>query len=114
MQGGMTMANSAVFGIYPTRESVEAAVADLQAVGFRSTDVSVLIPQNVGTTDLAHSKATKAPEGAATGAGSAAVIGGALGWLAGIGALAIPGIGPLVAGGPIVAALAGVGAFGAV
>src|SRR5262249_43449589 len=103
------MSNTAIFGIYPTRESVEAAGGELQAAGFRNTDVSVLVPQNVGTKDLAHSKATKAPEGAATGAGSGAVIGGALGWLAGIGAIAIPNIGPFLAGGPIVAALAGIG-----
>jgi hypothetical protein len=108
------MSNTAVFGIYPTRESVEAAVAELKAAGFRNTDISVLAPQNVGTKDLAHSKATKAPEGVATGASSGAVIGGALGWLAGIGAIAIPNIGPFLAGGPIVAALAGIGALGAV
>jgi len=108
------MSNTAIFGIYPTRESVEAAVAELQAAGFRNTDVSVLVPQNIGTKDLAHSKATKAPEGATTGAGSGAILGGALGWLAGIGAIAIPGIGPFLAAGPLVAALAGIGAFGAV
>lgn len=108
------MSNTAIFGIYPTRESVEAAVAEFQAAGFRNTDVSVLVPQNIGTKDLAHSKATKAPEGVTTGASSGAVLGGALGWLAGIGAIAIPGIGPFLAAGPIVAALAGIGAFGAV
>jgi hypothetical protein len=108
------MSNTAVFGIYSTRENVETAVRQLQAEGFRPTDISVLVPENLGTKDLAHTKATKAPEGAAAGAGSGAVIGGALGWLAGIGALAIPGIGPLLAAGPIVAALAGAGAFGAV
>jgi hypothetical protein len=108
------MANIAVFGIYQTREHLESAVRQLELDGFRATDVSVLLPQNVGTKDLAHSKATKAPEGAAAGAGSGAVIGGTLGWLVGIGALAIPGIGPLLAAGPIVAALAGAGAVGAV
>jgi hypothetical protein len=108
------MTNVAVFGIYPTRESAESAVLQLQEAGFRSTDVSILVPQNVGTKDLAHSKATKAPEGVAAGASSGAVIGGALGWLAGIGALAVPGVGPLIAAGPIVAALAGIGAIGAI
>jgi len=108
------MANTAVFGIYPTRETLESAVRQMQAEGFRSTDISVLVPQNIGTKDLAHSKATKAPEGVAAGVGSGAVIGGTLGWLAGIGALAIPGIGPLIAAGPIVAALAGIGAVGAI
>ena len=86
------MANTAVFGIYPTRETLESAVRQLQADGFRSTDISILVPQNMGTKDLAHSKATKAPEGVAAGFGSGAVIGGTLGWLAGIGALAVPGI----------------------
>lgn len=108
------MANVAVFGIYPTREGLESAVLQLQEAGFRSTDISILVPQNIGTKDLAHSKATKAPEGAAAGAGSGAVIGGTLGWLAGIGALAVPGVGPLIAAGPIVAALAGIGAVGAI
>jgi len=106
--------NTAVFGIYPTYESVEAAVDALRTAGFRNTDVSVLFPENVGTKDFAHEKGTKAPEGAATGAGTGAVLGGALGWLAGIGALAIPGIGPFIAAGPVMAALAGVGVGGAV
>ena len=108
------MANTAVFGIFPDRLSTENAVAALREAGFRSTDVSVLFPENAGTKDLAHEKNTKAPEGAATGATSGAVIGGTLGWLVGIGALAIPGLGPFVAAGPLVAALAGVGAGGAV
>ena len=107
------MANTAVFGIYPSRVSVEGAVDALRTAGFRSTDISVLLPQNVGTKDLAHERTTKAPEGAAAGAGSGAVLGGTLGWLAGIGALAIPGLGPFIAAGPIVAALAGIGAGGA-
>jgi heat induced stress protein YflT len=108
------MANTAVFGIYPSYELAEAAVDSLKAEGFRATDISVLLPENVGTKDLAHAKASKAPEGASAGAGSGAVIGGTLGWLAGIGALTIPGIGPLLAAGPIVAALAGAGAVGAI
>jgi len=108
------MANTAVFGIYPDRLSTENAVAALQEAGFRNTDISVLFPENVGTKDFAHEKNTKAPEGVAAGASSGAVIGGTLGWLVGIGALAIPGLGPFLAAGPIVAALAGVGAGGAV
>ena len=99
------MANKAVFGLYTTRRQVENAVDELKAQGFRNTDVSVLFPENVGTKDFAHEKGTKAPEGIASGATSGAVIGGALGWLAGIGALAIPGVGPLIAAGPIVLAL---------
>src|SRR3989475_1719489 len=108
------MANTAVFGIYPDRLSTENAVAALREAGFRSTDISVLFPENSGTKDLAHERNTKAPEGVATGASSGAVIGGTLGWLVGIGALAIPGLGPFIAAGPIMAALAGVGAGGVV
>src|SRR5438876_10849441 len=108
------MANTAVFGIYPDRLSTENAVAALKEAQFRNTDISVLFPENQGTKDFAHEKNTKAPEGAATGASSGAVIGGTLGWLTGIGALAIPGLGPFIAAGPIVAALAGVGVGGAI
>src|SRR5437899_2349792 len=96
--------NTAVFGIYRDRSSVEYAVDVLRQENFRNTDISVLFPENQGTKDFAHEKNTKAPEGAATGAGSGAVIGGTLGWLTGIGALAIPGLGPFIAAGPIVAA----------
>jgi hypothetical protein len=103
-----------VFGIYRDRTGVENAVDVLRQENFRNTDISVLFPENQGTKDFAHEKNTKAPEGAATGASSGAVIGGTLGWLTGIGALAIPGLGPFIAAGPIVAALAGVGVGGAI
>jgi hypothetical protein len=106
------MKNMSVFGIFATRTSVEEAVDALRAAAFRNTDISVLFPDNVGTKDFAVEHHTKAPEGTAAGAASGAVIGGVLGWLAGIGLLAIPGIGPLIAAGPIVAALAGAGAAG--
>ena len=96
--------NTAAFGIYSDRTAVETAVDTLKAEGYRNTDISVLFPQTTGTKDFAHEKHTKAPEGAATGAGSGIVVGGALGWLAGIGALAIPGLGPFIAAGPIMAA----------
>ena len=105
--------NTAVFGIYPNYSSVETAVDALKMAGFRNTDISVLFPENVGTKDFAHEKGTKAPEGATAGGGTGAVVGGTLGWLAGIGAIAIPGVGPFIAAGPIVAALAGAGAGGA-
>ncbi len=106
--------NTAEFGIYANRTSVEDAINELRTNGFRIEDVSVLLPENLGSKDLRTEKATKAPEGAATGAGSGAVIGGTLGLLAGIGTLAIPGVGPFIAAGPIMAALAGLGAGGAV
>jgi len=106
--------NTAAFGIYKTRAAAENAVEALRRENFRNTDISVMFPDNQGTKDFAHEKNTKAPEGAATGAGSGAVIGGTLGWLAGIGALAIPGVGPFIAAGPIMAALAGAGVGGTV
>jgi Protein of unknown function (DUF3341) len=102
------------YAIYKDRESFETAIDALRTAGFRNSDVSAIIPERDRTTkDLAHEINTKAPEGAATGAGTGAAVGGVLGWLVGIGALAIPGVGPLVAAGPIVAALAGAGAAGA-
>jgi hypothetical protein len=106
--------NTAVFGIYPSLTSVEIGVDELKLVGFRNTDISVLFPESAGTRDFAHQKNTKAPEGAAAGGGTGVVIGGALGWLVGIGALAIPGMGPFIAAGPIMAALAGAGVSGTV
>src|SRR5262245_5044302 len=100
--------------IYPDRESFERAVEGLRAAGFRNSDISVVLPERDRTTrDLAHEINTKAPEGIAAGATAGAAVGGVLGWLVGIGAIAIPGIGPLIAAGPVVAALAGAGAAGA-
>jgi hypothetical protein len=106
--------NTAVFGIYSNRSEVETAVDALVGSGFRPEDISVLLPENVGTKDFAHEKNTKMPEGATTGAGTGAVVGGTLGLLAGIGALAIPGLGPFIAAGPIMGALAGAGTGGVV
>jgi len=106
--------NTAAYGIFRTRGQAENAVDRLVAAGFRTEDISVLLPENVGTKDFAHEKNTKAPEGATTGVVAGGVVGGTLGLLAGIGALAIPGLGPFIAAGPIMAALAGAGAGGAV
>jgi len=110
----MSGKNTAVYGIYRDTVSLGGGLEALRTAGFRGTDISVLMPENVGTKDFVHKKETKAPEGATTGVASGAVIGGALGWLAGIGALAIPGLGPFIAAGPIMGLLAGVGAGGAV
>jgi hypothetical protein len=106
--------NTAVFGIYPTRTAAEQAVDRMIASGFRTEDISALLEDNVGTKDFAHEKNTKAPEGTATGATAGAAIGGTLGLLTGIGALAIPGLGPFIAAGPIMATLAGLGSGGVV
>jgi uncharacterized protein YcfJ len=105
--------NTAAFGIYSTRVAVENAVDTLKAEDYRNTDISVLFLQNAGTKDFAHEKNTKDPEAAPAGAVTGAVIGGTLGWL-GISALAIPGLGPFIVAGPMIAALAGSVVGGAV
>lgn len=105
---------TAVFGIYSTIAQAELAVDTLVNEGFSNSDVSVLMSDNQGSKDFAHEKNTKAPEGTTAGAATGGAIGGTLGLLAGIGALAIPGVGPLIAAGPIMGALAGLGVGGAV
>lgn len=102
--------NTAVFGIFPSLAQAEQGVDALVAAGFRSDDVSVLAPDQKATRELAAEKNTKAPEGTTTGVVAGGAVGGTVGLLAGIGALAIPGLGPFIAAGPIMAALAGVGA----
>lgn len=108
------MKNTAVFGIYSSRAEAESAVDRMIKDGFRSSDISALLADNEGTKTLAEEKNTKAPEGVTAGATSGAAVGGTLGLLAGLGALAIPGVGPLIAAGPVMAALAGMGTGGAV
>jgi len=103
-----------VLGIYLTRAATETAIGAFRDGGFANTDISLLLPESLGSKELVTQKETKAPEGATVGAGSGAVIGGTLGWLVGIGALAIPGLGPFIAAGPIMATLAGIGVGGAV
>lgn len=104
--------NKSVFGIYLTRSDVESAVTVFKDSGFASSDISVLLQDHADKRLVTESN-TKAPEGAAVGVGSGAAVGGAMGWLVGVGALAIPGIGPVIAAGPIVAALIGMGVGGA-
>lgn len=108
----MSAKNKAVFGIYASQLEAENAVNGLKLAGFRNTDISILFSENVGNKDLALTKNTKAPEGTAAGAGSGAVVGGILGWLAGAGALVIPGLGMFVAAGPIMGLLSGIGVGG--
>ena len=106
--------NTAVFGIYPSAERAEQAVDSLIAAGFASTAISVLLPDTRSTKEFAHEKETKAPEGTTVGATTGGVVGGTLGVLAGIGAMAIPGVGHYIADGAIMAGLAGLGVGGAV
>jgi hypothetical protein len=101
------MSKKSVFCIATSRSQADVIVDRLRSAGFSNNDISVLFPDKETTRDFAHEKNTKAPEGIATGAGTGGVVGGALGWLAGIGALAIPGVGPFIAAGPILAALSG-------
>jgi hypothetical protein len=103
----------AVVCIVPTEIQAEQIVDALRTAGFTNSDISVLLPDKNATQDAGHEKHSKAPEGASTGAGTGMILGGALGWLAGIGALAIPGVGPFVAAGPIMAALSGAAIGGA-
>lgn len=105
--------SKAVFCIVNISQA-ERIVDRLKIAGFSNNDISVIMADKSGTRDFAHKKNTKSPEGAATGAGTGAVVGGALGWLAGIGTLAIPGVGPLIAAGPIMAALSGAAVGGSV
>ncbi|MBI5172266.1 MAG: hypothetical protein HY986_05225 [Candidatus Melainabacteria bacterium] len=98
-----------VISIIKTQEQAISIIDALKRAGFVNSDISMLMPDRSGVRDMGHEQHSKAPEGTSTGAGAGALIGGALGWLAGLGALAIPGIGPLVVAGPIVAALTGVG-----
>ena len=108
------MAKKAVFGLAESESHAESIIDALKSAGFSNGDISVLYPDSSGTrgTDIEHH--TKAPEGATTGAGTGTVIGGTLGWLAGIGSLAIPGIGPFIAAGPIMATLGGAAIGGTV
>src|SRR6267143_3738472 len=105
---------TAVFGIYSTRDAAERAADAIVAAGFTTSDISVLLPENLGKRPIGTEKSTKAPEGATAGGSTGAVLVGTLGMLAGIGALAIPGVGPLIAAGPIMATLAGAGVGGAI
>lgn len=99
--------SKSVLCIASSQTQVERIANQLKASGFSGNDISVLFADKTGTRDFAHEQHTKAPEGAAAGAGTGGLLGGGLGWLVGIGALAIPGVGPFIAAGPIMAALAG-------
>jgi len=98
---------TSVLCIAQNESSANVIVDNLKNAGFSYNDISVLFPDKRSTRDFAHEKNTKAPEGAMTGAGAGGVVGGTLGLLAGIGLLAIPGVGPFIAAGPIMAALSG-------
>ncbi len=106
--------NKAVISLASSEAQAERIISALQQAGFSNNDISALLPDKRATRDFAHENSTKAPEGAIGGVGAGGAIGGTLGLLAGIGALAIPGIGPFIAAGPIMAALSGAAAGAAV
>jgi len=112
---------SQVFGMYSTPNEVECALHGFRDAGFCASDISVLLPEKTTTSsdqsdsdqsdedEIVGANSTKAPQAAMVGFGSGAALGGALGWLVGVGALAIPGIGPVIAAGPLISCLAGIG-----
>ncbi|MFZ6719097.1 hypothetical protein [Undibacterium sp. Ji49W] len=104
---------TAIYCIATNRVQAETIVDRLKVSGFSSADISVLLPDQTGTRDFAHEQNTKLPEGAATGGVAGMGVGAILGWLTGIGTLAIPGVGPFIAAGPIMAALSGAALVGA-
>src|ERR1700710_2117745 len=105
----MLRANTSTYGIFPDQNSISEAVNALKAAGFRTTDISILFPDNVGTKDFGHQKSTKAPEGAVAGGGAGAVLGSLLGWMAGMGTFAIHGLEPFAVAGPVMGMLSGLG-----
>ena len=98
---------ASVYCIAKTVAQAENIVDALKRENFQNNEISALLPDKHGTKDFAHEHNTKAPEGATTGGVAGLGVGAAVGWLAGIGALAIPGVGPFIAAGPITAALGG-------
>jgi hypothetical protein len=105
----MSGANISAYGIYQDESTVNDAVQAFKSSGFRDTDISILLPENLGSKDFAHEKHSKAPEGAVAGGGSGAVIGAAAGWLAGMGSIMLPGLEAIAAVGPVLGMFSGMG-----
>jgi hypothetical protein len=103
-----------VFGVYDTWEHAKSAIHELEQRGFSHRDISLLVHAENGTKDaLAPEKHTQSPKGMTAGASTGAILGGGLGLLAGLGSLVVPGVGPMLAFGPILGALSGIGMGGA-
>jgi hypothetical protein len=109
----MACHEATAFGIFANIANAEAAIDGLTMAGFSNQALSVLLSDQDEARVLATEN-TGASDGATAGAGVGGVVGGALGLLAGIGVLALPGVGPFIAAGPIMASLAGLGVGGAV
>jgi hypothetical protein len=101
------MSKKSIIGLVRTETTASDIITELKRMGFSGDDISVLLPDRTTSRDFAHENNTKAPEGAVAGVASGGAVGGTLGLLVGIGALAIPGLGPLIAAGPLLAALSG-------
>lgn len=99
------MAEHSIFCIAASHAQAVEILESLKAAGIPNDHISALWPDQAGVQYFAHERHTKAPEGLAAGVSTGGILAGALGWLAGIGALAIPGVGPFLAAGPIMAAL---------
>src|SRR5918912_2592536 len=96
-----------VVGVFHTQDQAREAIGALKDAGFGGNDISVLLPDKDQTRDVAADTGTRAGTGAATGAVAGGILGGLGGWLVGIGALAIPGVGPFIAAGAFATALGG-------
>ena len=119
----MSLKQLSAIGIYPTATQAEVGVDMLISKGFKSAGISVLLPQHpnnqpatpgANAAALPTSQTTKTGSASAVGATAGGALGGALALLVGAGALAIPGVGPLIAAGPLMVGLAGLGVGGAV
>ncbi len=102
------MPKNSVFCVAQTDAHAVEIIQQLKTAGFRHEEISILFPDKQRKRDFGHHEQTKAPEGLAVGASAGGALGAALGWLAGVGALAIPGAGPFIAAGPLMGALNGV------
>lgn len=100
--------NKKIVGVFYTEHEASRAIEDLKSHGFLTEDISVIARNKRDVEAISDETGTKAPEGMASGAATGGILGGVTGLLAGIGALAIPGIGPIIAAGPIAATLTGV------
>ncbi|NGZ78167.1 general stress protein [Saccharibacillus alkalitolerans] len=96
-----------IVGVFENEREASQAIHNLQDRGFTSDEISVVAKDRNDLRAIDEETGTKAPEGLAAGAATGGVLGGVTGLLAGVGALAIPGIGPILAAGPLAAALAG-------
>jgi uncharacterized protein (TIGR02271 family) len=104
-----TSEQGTVVGLFQNQVDAERAIERLKQAGFSENQIGVAMRDRGQQQELIEGTGTQAAEGAATGAISGGVLGGVIGLLAGVGALAIPGVGPIIAGGALASTLAGAG-----